>query len=145
MISTKGRYALRVMIDIGARENGGYIPLKDVSERLGISMKYLEQIVSGLYKAGLLVSLRGSTGGYRLAKKPEEISSGDILRAAEGTLAPIACISSGDVSCDRQNSCVTLPFWQGMNDVVNEYVNRISLRDLLNQAMEMAGEQVAKE
>ena len=129
-ISTKGRYALRVMIDLAINSNGKYISLKDIAERQEISNKYLEQIISLLNKAGYLETARGYTGGYKLAKEPKEYTVGDILRATEGDLAPIYCLTE-DGECNRQKSCKTYSFWKGLDDVINEYIDGKTLEDLI--------------
>jgi Rrf2 family protein len=133
VVSTRGRYALRLMIDIAI--NGGtdgYVSLKDVSKRQEISVKYLEQIVSILNRTGLLTSARGASGGYKLAKKPSEYTAGEILRAAEGSLAPIVCVQNGFDDCNHMDNCGMLPFWQGYNDAVNDYVDSVTLEKLAN-------------
>ena len=129
-ISTKGRYALRVMIDLATHDNGKYISLKEISERQEISNKYLEQIISLLNKAGYLETARGNTGGYRLLKKPKEYKIGDILRATEGDLAPIYCLTE-DGDCNRQKGCKTYSFWKGLDSVINEYIDSKTLEDLI--------------
>ena len=110
IVSTKGRYALMVMIDLANHDDGGYVSLADISDRQKLSMKYLENVVSMLNKGGMLRSLRGKNGGYRLIKSPEDYNIGEILRITEGSLAPVDCIKSGEVSCGRAHSCVTLPY-----------------------------------
>lgn len=132
-ISTKGRYALRVMLDIAMHDNGKYIPVKDIAKRQNLTVKYLEQIISLLNKAGYLQSLRGNTGGYRLAKNLDEYVVGDILRVTEGDLAPIACLKCSDF-CQREDICNTIYFWRGLDEVINQYVNSYTLKDLLEQA-----------
>ncbi|MGI6270356.1 MAG: RrF2 family transcriptional regulator [Candidatus Howiella sp.] len=139
MISTKGRYALRVMIDIAIHSGGEYIALKDISARQDISVKYLEQVVSLLNKAGFLHSLRGNGGGYRLARPAESYTAGDILRAAEGTLAPVACLRDDPNQCVRSDLCGTLAFWEGFYRVITEYVDGITLRELADRAASLAG------
>lgn len=129
-ISSKGRYALRMMIDIAAQNSGEWISLKDISERQGISVKYLEQIVNRLTKARLLVSSRGAQGGYRLTKRPEEYTVGQILRVIEGSLAPVACLETEMNLCDRRGECPTLAFWQGMHNLVTDYVDSVTLKEL---------------
>ena len=129
-ISTKGRYALRVMIDLALNNNGKYISLKDIAERQEISNKYLEQIISLLNKAGYLETARGNTGGYKLAKDPKEYTVGNILRATEGDLAPIYCLTE-DGECDRQKGCKTYSFWKGLDDVINKYIDSRTLQDLI--------------
>ena len=130
MISTKGRYALRLMINLAVYSNGDYIRLKDISEKEDISIKYLEQVVSLLYKSNLVLSLRGNNGGYKLARDPKDYTAGEILRAAEGTLSPVQCLSCPVNNCERQSVCSTLDFWKGFNDVVNNYIDSITLADL---------------
>ena len=129
-ISTKGRYALRVMVDLATNDNGNYITLKDIAKRQEISNKYLEQIIALLNKAGYLEVARGYTGGYRLAREPKEYTIGDILRASEGDLAPIYCLTE-DGECDKQNECKTYSFWKGLDDVINEYIDSKTLEDLI--------------
>lgn len=135
-ISTKGRYALRLMIDIAAHDGEGFISLKDVAERQGISAKYLEQIVGTLNKAGLLRSGRGPQGGYQLTKEPEEYTVGSILRLTEGNLAPVACLGDSKNRCDRCGECATLDFWTGLYTTVNHYVDRFTLADLVREYQE---------
>ena len=128
--STKSRYALRSMVDLTLHANGDYIALKDISERQNISVKYLEQIVSVLGKAGMLKSVRGPQGGYKLAKDPSEYTAGDILRITEGNLAPIPCLENEENDCDRISQCTTLDFWKGLYDTVNSYVDGVTLQEL---------------
>ena len=132
-ISTKGRYALRLMTDIAAHDSDGYVSLKDVAARQGISMKYSEQIAGLLAKAGLLHSGRGAQGGYRLAKRPEDYTVGSILRLTEGNLAPVACLEGPENVCQRCGECSTLGFWAGLYAVVNDYIDRYTLADLLEE------------
>ena len=130
-ISTKGRYALRLMLDLAEHQNEGFIALKDIAERQNISKKYLEQIVPMLKKAGLLRTNRGYQGGYQLSRQPSEYTLGDILRVTEGSLAPVSCIN--DVAdCPNSDSCITLDVWIGLNKVVNEYVDNLTLQDILD-------------
>ena len=129
-ISTKGRYALRVMIDLAMNDRNQYISLTQIARRQEISNKYLEQIISLLNKAGYLETQRGNTGGYRLAKMPKEYKIGDILRATEGDLSPIYCLTE-EGECNRQNSCKTYSFWKGLDDVINEYIDSKTLEDLI--------------
>ena len=130
-IFTKGRYALRVMLDLAEQNTTEWIPLKDVSARQGVPIKYLEQIIAILTKAGFLKSSRGNGGGYRLKKAPEQYSIGDILRATEGSLAPVACLDDIHNQCPRSGTCQTLPFWSGLANLINEYVDNITLKDLM--------------
>lgn len=129
-ISTKGRYALRVMIDLAMNDGKNYITIKEIAKRQDITAKYLEQIVSLLNKAGFLKTARGTTGGYKLAKPANEYIVGDILRATEGELAPIYCLTEQG-SCSRQKQCKTYSFWKGLDDVINEYVDSKTLADLI--------------
>lgn len=130
MISTRGRYALRVMIDIAENSNGNYIPLKDIADRQNISEKYLESILVSLTRGGLLNGLRGKGGGYMLTRKPEDYTVKDILDLTEGSLAPVACLKKGAAPCDRSSTCKTLTVWQGLDKVVSEYLSGITLADL---------------
>ncbi len=132
-ISTKGRYALRIMLDLAEHNTGEYISVKEISERQDITIKYMEQIVSQLSKTGYLKSLRGNSGGYRLAKAPKEYTVGEILRSIEGSLAPVACLEDSPNQCERCNKCPTLSFWEGLDKVISDYVDNITLADLLNQ------------
>ena len=130
-ISTKGRYALRLMLDLAEHDQGGAIALRDVSTRQGISTKYLEQIVALLSRAGLLKSVRGAQGGYRLTRAPEEYPIGEILRITEGDLAPVACLEQKADARIRAEECPTLAFWQGLQRTIDAYVDGATLRDLM--------------
>lgn len=132
-VSTKGRYALRLMIDLAVNNTGENISIKSISERQGISVKYLEQIISMLNRAGYVKSERGSNGGYRLAKRPEEYTIGMILRLTEGSLAPIACVEDSENTCSRYASCPTVSVWKKINDAVNDVVDNITLADLVQE------------
>lgn len=132
-ISTKGRYALRLMIDLAQHDAAGYIPLRDISKRQEVSAKYLEQIVVQLSRAGLVTSTRGAQGGYQLARHPSEYTVGEILRITEGSLAPVACLAHDPVECPRAEDCITLGFWRGLYDVVNQYVDSVTLEELVNR------------
>ncbi len=129
-ISTKGRYALRVMIDLALNSNENFIALKEIAKRQDITVKYLEQIVALLNKAGFLETARGNSGGYKLAKEPKDYIVGDILRATEGDLAPIICLTEDGV-CQRKQMCKTYSFWKGLDDVINDYIDSKTLEDLL--------------
>ena len=131
-ISTKGRYALRLMIDLAMNGGGDPISLKDVAKRQGISDKYLEQIISVLNKAGYVRSIRGAQGGYLLKKEPAEYTVGMILRLTEGSLAPVACLDYNPVGCERSGECPTLPIWEGLNKVISDYLDGITLQDLID-------------
>ena len=132
-ISTKGRYALRLMVDLAQHDAAGYIPLRDISKRQEVSAKYLEQIVVQLSRAGLVTSTRGAQGGYQLARHPSEYTVGEILRITEGSLAPVACLAHDPVECPRAEDCITLGFWRGLYDVVNQYVDSVTLEELVNR------------
>jgi len=133
-ISTKGRYALRLMLDLALCEKGKYIALKDISQRQDISVKYLEQIISVLSRAGFVRSVRGSGGGYMLARDPEEYTVGMILRLTEGSLAPVACLEYELNDCPRAESCVTLGVWEKLYKAINDVVDNITLADLAEQS-----------
>ena len=131
MISTKGRYALRVMIDLAKNENGQPMPLKDIAERQGISKKYLEIIVKDLVDGKLVKGASGKGGGYVLLRKPEEYSIGEIVELMEGTLAPVACLQKDAEECPRYASCATLPLWQELDQLVHDFLYQKKLTDLL--------------
>ncbi len=130
LISTKGRYALRVMIDLAERENGGYTPLCEIAERQGISEKYLESIISTLTKAGFLSGLRGKGGGYRLTRSPEKYTVGSILKLTEGSLAPVTCLEKAPNQCVRSAECRTLPVWLELDRLIDGYLEGVTLADL---------------
>lgn len=130
-ISTKGRYALRLMLDLATNSSGTPIRLKDVARRQNISEKYLEQIISVLNKAGYVRSIRGPQGGYVLQKAPKDYTVGMILRLTEGSLSPVECVEDGAAGCDREESCVTRILWQKLNDAINDVVDNVTLDDLL--------------
>lgn len=131
-ISTKGRYALRVMLDLAVNQEEAPIRLKDIAERQDISIKYLEQIISLLTKAGFLKSMRGSNGGYRLSREAGAYTVGMILRTTEGSLAPVSCVEGDEVQCQRGSACTTVMIWKKINDAVNEVVDGITLQDLVD-------------
>ena len=134
MISTKGRYALRVMIDLAKNENGQPMPLKDIAERQGISKKYLEIIVKDLVDGKLIRGASGKGGGYVLLRNPEEYSVGEIVEHMEGTLAPVACLQKDAEECPRYASCVTLPLWQELDQMVHDFLYRKKLSELIQKA-----------
>lgn len=138
-ISTKGRYSLRLMLDIAMHGNDKNVSIRDVAQRQNISVKYLEQIVSMLVRVGYLKSIRGAQGGYRLSKAPSEYTVGDILRITEGTLAPVACLEDEVNQCNRADVCLTIKLWKGLYDVVNNYVDNITLEDVMNETLEENG------
>ena len=133
LISTKGRYALRVMIDLAEHQAEGFIPLKVIAERQEISEKYLESIIKLLVKAKLLNGVRGKGGGYKLTKSPEQYTIGSILRLTEDSLAPVSCLESGANACPRAAECRTLPLWQGLNKVISDYLDNITVADLMQR------------
>ena len=131
-ITSKGRYALRVMIDLAQHPDEGFVSLKTVAERQGISMKYLEMIVSSLKKAELVESTRGKEGGYRLSRSPADYSVGEILRCLEDNLAPVSCIKDGSITCDHAALCQTIPMWMELDEITNRYLDSVTLEDLLS-------------
>ncbi len=133
MISTRGRYALRVMIDLAQQSGEAYIPLRDIAERQNISEKYLEAVIKSLVSEGLLTGMRGKGGGYKLTKFPQDYTAGTILRLTEGTLAPVSCLDCGgeEVECDRSAECITLPLWKKLNTVVNDFLDSVTLADII--------------
>lgn len=132
LISTKGRYAIRTILEFAKRESDERVTLIDVANKQGISEKYLESIIVTLSKAGLVEGVRGRGGGYRLTRKPENYSIGEILRLTEGNLAPVSCLSCEQNTCEKKDECLTLPMWTGLNRVISDYLDNISIADLLN-------------
>ncbi len=131
MISTKGRYALRVLVDLAEHDAGSYIPLKEVARRQDISEKYLESIVKLLVRSGDLEGVRGKGGGYRLSRSPDQYRVGDVLRLMEDGLAPVACLEEHAKPCPREPYCRTLPLWQELNELVSGYLNSKTIADLM--------------
>ena len=131
MISTRGRYAIRVLIDLAENDNGKFIPLKDVAERQGISKKYLEIIVKDMVAGALLIGASGKGGGYKLCRKPEEYPIGEIIELMEGSLSPVACLADPNYECTRTNICKTLPLWQEYSSLVHDFFYGKKLTDLL--------------
>ncbi len=131
MISTRGRYAIRVMLDLAEHNNGNYIPLKDVAARQDISKKYLENIVKDMVAGGLLIGASGKGGGYRLVRKPEEYTIGEILELMEGSLSTVACLSDGAAPCPRSSECETLPLWREYDKLTHDFFYGRRLSDLL--------------
>lgn len=131
MISTKGRYALRVMIDLAEHNEERYVPLKEIAERQGISKKYLEIIVKDLVKAGLLKGTSGKGGGYQLCRKPAEYNVGEILEVSEGTLALVSCLAEGSAQCERAAQCQTLPMWSELDGIIHDYFYGKKLSELV--------------
>ena len=138
MISTKGRYALRFLVDVAEHQAESFVPLRDVAERQGISEKYLEIIVKELVKGGELEAMRGKGGGYRLNRPPEEYSVRSVLERMEGPLAPVACLGPGQKPCPRQADCRTLTLWQGLDRVISDYLAQFTLADLCGERPESA-------
>ena len=132
-VSTKGRYALRVMIEIGSYDPAEYVPLRALADSQEISEKYLESIVKELVKAGFLEGLRGKGGGYCLGREPEKIAVLDVLKLMEGSLVPVACLGEGAKPCSRASNCRTLPLWEGLDKVVREYLGHYTVQDLVQQ------------
>lgn len=139
-ISTKGRYALRMLIDLAERKNSGYIALKDIAIRQNISKKYLEQIIPVLNRSDILISNRGFQGGYKLAKTPDKYTVGDILRLTEGSLSPVPCLDQNPINCGKSADCPTLPIWQGLKKVICDYLDGITLQDILDEQMAKAAD-----
>lgn len=134
LVSTRGRYALRVMIDLAENQKDGYIPMKTVAERQDISLKYLERILPSLVKSGYIEGIQGKGGGYKLTREPSEYRIGDILRLTEGSLAPVACLECGAKPCDREGECRTIAMWKKFDTLVNEYFDGITLADLMRKS-----------
>lgn len=135
-ISTKGRYALRLMLDLTLHSGERCVSIKEISSRQGISEKYLEQIISALNRAGFLKSTRGAQGGYRLARRPQQITVGQVLRVMEGSLAPVDCVAAGAPECPRAESCVTCEIWSKIRDAVDGVVDSVTLWDLAQRQQE---------
>lgn len=134
-ISTKGRYALRMLTDLAENQGEGFVSLSEIAERQGISKKYLEQIVPMLSKAGLIRTNRGNRGGYRLNVIPRECTVGDVIRATEGSLAPVACLEYGENGCPRRQRCSTLFVWEGYYKLTEHYFNSISIQDIIDREL----------
>ena len=141
-ISTKGRYALRLMLDLALHDNGGYIPIKEIAKRQGISEKYLEQIISILSRAGYVQSVRGAGGGYRLTHPLKSYTVGMVLRLTEGSLAPVACLESNVNTCPRNDQCATVMLWNKLYDAINDVVDNITLEDLVDYEKQIGGDYV---
>jgi len=135
-ISTKGRYSLRILLDLAEHKDEGYIPLKTIAERQGISKNYLDQLMMILNRSDFLKTTRGAQGGYMLAKEPCEYTLGDIIRLTEGNIAPTSCLENGGEDCDRYNECVSRQAWQGLGDVMSDYLDSVTLQDILEKNAE---------
>lgn len=133
-ISTKGRYALRIMIDLAQQQKDKFISIQEISLRQDISVKYLEAIIGILTRAGFLISSRGKNGGYKLNKEPKDYTTGSILKLTEGSLYPVACLETQTNVCPRSDCCQTFEFWKGLNKVINNYVEGITIEDLLSKS-----------
>lgn len=131
LVSTKGRYALRIMLELAQEEKGSYLSLPAIAKRQDISEKYLESIVSVLVKAGLVEGMRGKGGGYRLSRPLKDYSVGEILRLTEGSLAPVSCLEMGENACPRANCCQTLPMWEKLDGLINGYLDSVTLEELV--------------
>ncbi|MBR3245577.1 MAG: Rrf2 family transcriptional regulator [Parasporobacterium sp.] len=132
-ISTKGRYALRMLIDLAEHQNSGYISLKDIAARQQISKKYLEQIIPIFNRTNILLTNRGSQGGYKLARTPDKITLGEVLRLTEGSIAPVACLDHDPDECERSAYCATLPVWQGLYKVISDYLDNVTIQTIIDQ------------
>ena len=132
-VSTKGRYALRMLLDLAKNKDNGFISLKEIAERQGISKQYLEQIVTLLNTSNILRANRGKQGGYMLARDPSQVSVGQILRITEGSLAPVACLDDDVNQCGRADFCITLPIWKELDRVISEYLDSVNLQSILDQ------------
>ena len=137
-ISTRGRYALRMLIDLAEHRDDGFISLKEIAERQDISRKYLEQIIPLFRGTGILQTNRGAQGGYALSRLPEACTVGEILRLTEGSLDPVACIGDNPFHCERSADCPALPVWQGLSRVIQDYLDNITLQDILNQKSDIS-------
>ena len=133
MVSTRGRYALRVMIDLAEHSNGNYIAMKSVAERQEISLKYMEKILRLLVSAHLIEGVHGRGGGYRLTRAPQDYPVSEILQLTEGSLAPVACLECGAEACKRAAECRTLPMWTELDHLINDYLGKITLADLMKK------------
>ncbi|MDY3258337.1 MAG: Rrf2 family transcriptional regulator [Ruminococcus callidus] len=131
-ISTKGRYAIRFLLDLAENQDDGYVSVRDISARQNISRKYLEQILPLLSGAGILKASRGANGGYRLLKMPKDYKIGSILRITERNLAPVSCLETDVIDCDRAENCQTLPMWKGLYKIITSYLDAITLQDLID-------------
>ena len=134
-ISTKGRYAVRMLLDLAEHCEGGYVSLKEIAERQNISKKYLEQIVTILNRADILQTSRGFQGGYRLSKTPDKYTIGEILRLTEGSLAPVACLDNSPNMCERSGECPTLFVWEGLCELIKDYLDGITLQDIMDRKL----------
>lgn len=133
MISTRGRYALRVLTDLAERESDSYIPMRDIAKRQGLSLKYLERILPVLAKNNLICGIHGKGGGYKLSKKPSEVTVGEILRLTEGSLAPVSCLECESFNCERVSECRTIDMWRSFYKLTNDFFDSITVADLMKK------------
>ena len=143
-ISTKGRYALRMLLDLAEHQDDGFVALKDIAERQMISKQYLEQIVTLLNSSGILRANRGKKGGYMLSLAPSDCTVGQVLRLTEGTLMPVACLEDEPIRCDRSGTCKTLPMWIGLKNVIANYLDSVSLQDMIEQYRDQSSDNYFK-
>ena len=144
-ISTRGRYALKIMLDLALNYSDDYVSLRGIAERQNVSAKYLEQIIAMLANAKLIKSTRGKSGGYMLSRHPSEYTVGEILRATEGSLAPISCVEDSPNKCTQSGCCPTLFFWEGLNRTINEYIDSTTLEDVVNEEKSFGEREKANE
>ncbi len=130
LVSTRGRYALRVLVDIAQQSSDAFVPLHEIALRQGISEKYLEAIVKALVQSGFLNGMRGKGGGYRLSRTPSQIPVSEVLKTTEGDIAPVACLEDGAAPCERASDCLTLSMWQGLDEVISDYLSKYTIEDL---------------
>lgn len=140
LVSTKGRFALRMMVDLSQHVQEEKCSLKEISVRQNISLKYLEQIVPLLTRSGLIRSMRGSRGGYHLSRRPDQYTVGDILRATEGNMLTLPCLDPNAPVCNRKEGCTTLPFWSGLQNTIDNYIDSVTLEDLVHMSQGTAGD-----
>lgn len=133
IVSTKGRYALRVMVGLAMKGNGEFVPLKEIAEEEGISQKYLESIMTSLSKAGFVTAVHGKGGGYKLSRKPGEYTVGSILKLTEGSLAAVSCTTHGPAACSRSTCCQTKPMWDRLDAMIDQFFENITIEDLLKE------------
>ncbi|NLY56319.1 MAG: Rrf2 family transcriptional regulator [Firmicutes bacterium] len=139
-LSTKGRYGLKAMVDLALQYGKEPTPLNEIAERQDISQAYLEQLMASLRKAGLVQSIRGAQGGYRLSRAPEKITIGEVLRALEGPLVPVDCVDKGGAGCEKMDGCYTIIVWEKLRDAIDEVLDSLTLRDLMNKNASRHGE-----
>ena len=131
LVSTKGRYALRVLVDMAEHRTADYMPLREIARRQNISEKYLESIVKAMVQGGVLAGMRGKGGGYRLSRSPDQITAGEVLRISEGSLSPVSCLEDGAPPCARTEECRTLSMWRGLDKLIQDYLDGVTIADLM--------------